>query len=381
MNESGFALVIGHASDQGLVREINEDSYLVLTPPATANGISSLILVADGVGGANAGEIASGALVEYFWNWFTRNDFGDFVHYNPGHPDYFIAALKDLLEVSNERLYQMAHSRAHLADMGTTGTVGIVNGGRLFLGHVGDTRAYLLRQGRLQQLTEDHSWVADEVAAGRLTEAEAQNHPRRNLINRVIGSSPLLRVERKAFAVHVGDIMVFTSDGLTGLVPDEELRYVIMAHSDPQQACYNLISLAKQRGAPDNVTVVVARLQDAGQGSNLAGGVAVNSVALARTTAAAPAPKAAPERSVRSRSAPQPQEPKQLAWRRKLLAMAKVGALSVMMGLLSALFLQALLLFDVYSYLPEVQEWQIAGLLTAVVACAGYWLGANAHRT
>ncbi len=288
-------LQIGHTSHVGLEREVNEDSYLALAPPAANPPIDALLLVADGVGGANAGEVASGLLVESFLGWFAGNRYGENVHYNPEHADYFIAALKDLLENANQRLYQTAATRPEWASMGTTATIALFSNDRVFIGHVGDTRAYLLRGGALSQLTADHSWVAEEVAAGRMTEAQAQTHPRRNVISRVLGTSPLLRVDRQAYDVLPDDIFVLASDGLTGLVSDAEIRAGILSARSLQDACHGLVALANQRGGHDNITVLIGRALAADDRlrGTMAGvgpdGVAVQSVYMGRATPAAPA--------------------------------------------------------------------------------------------
>jgi len=293
-------LQIGHASHVGREREVNEDSYLALAPPAAGSPVDALLLVADGVGGANAGEVASGILVESFLGWFAGNRYGENVHYNPEHADYFIAALKDLLENVNQRLYQAAATRPEWASMGTTATVALFSSDRVFIGHVGDTRAYLLRGGVLSQLTTDHSWVAEEVAAGRMTEAQAQTHPRRNVISRVLGTSPLLRVDRQAYDVLPDDIFVLASDGLTGLVADTEIRAGILGARSLQDACHGLVALANQRGGHDNITVLLGRALPAD--SRLQGttagvgpdGVAVQSVYMGRAAPAAPPAAARP---------------------------------------------------------------------------------------
>lgn len=286
-------LQIGHASHVGLEREVNEDSYLALAPPAASPPVDALLLVADGVGGANAGEVASGLLVESFLGWFANNRYAENVHYNPEHADYFIAALKDLLENVNQRLYQTAATRPEWSSMGTTATVALFSNNRVFVGHVGDTRAYMLRGGVLSQLTADHSWVAEEVAAGRMTEAQAQTHPRRNVISRVLGTSPLLRVDRQAYDVLPDDIFILASDGLTGLVAGEEIRATILGARSLQDACHGLIALANQRGGHDNITVLIgralpadSRLQGATAGVG-PDGVAVHSVYMGRAAPAA----------------------------------------------------------------------------------------------
>lgn len=293
-----ISLQLGHATNVGLERATNEDSYLVLTPPGVSPPVDGLLLVADGVGGTNAGEVASGMLVDAFRGWFVDNTYGQQVHYNPANPDYFIAALKDLLENANERLYHMAGTRPEWGSMGTTATVALFSGRRVYVGHVGDTRAYLLRGGALQHLTVDHSWVAEEVAAGRMTEAEAQNHPRRNVISRVLGNHLLLRVDRNAYDVLPNDIFILTSDGLTGLVGDEELRATVLGARSLPEACGQLIALANRAGGHDNITVLIARVLPDGQRADGAGpgGVAVQSVYLGQ---GAPQP-AAPQRAGRA---------------------------------------------------------------------------------
>jgi len=262
--------------------------------------VDGLLLVADGVGGTNAGEVASGLLVESFRGWFVDNTYGQQVHYNPANPDYFIAALKDLLENANERLYHMAGTRPEWGSMGTTATAALFSGNRVYVGHVGDTRAYLLRGGALQRLTADHSWVAEEVAAGRLTEAEAQHHPRRNVISRVLGNHLLLRVDRHAYDVLPNDLFILASDGLTGLVGDDELRATVLAARSLPEACGQLIALANRAGGHDNITVIIARVLPDGQRADGAGpgGVAVQSVYLGQgAPQPAPQPQQRPARA------------------------------------------------------------------------------------
>ena len=254
-----MSLSVAHAAHVGLERETNEDSYLVLVPPGVRPPVDGLLLVADGVGGTNAGEVASGVLVESFLAWFNGHTYGGAVHYNPAHADYFVAGLKDLLENANETLYQLAGTRSEWAKMGTTATVALFSNDRLFLGHVGDTRAYLLRDGALSQLTADHSWVAEEVAAGRMTPAEAQNPPRRNVISRVLGNGLLLRVDRQAIDLKPQDVVILTSDGLTGLVGDAEIQAAALGSRSLQEACDRLIATANSRGGHDNSTVLAAR--------------------------------------------------------------------------------------------------------------------------
>lgn len=265
-------LRIGHRSDPGRQRELNEDSYLILTAPAVASGIEALLAVADGMGGHRAGDVASRTLVETLDSLFSSSAYQQYVAYNPQHPDYYVVVLKEVLEQINERLCNLSAGHSELSDMGTTATVVVLAGGRLFWGHVGDSRAYLLRDGNLQRLTRDHTWVAQQVEAGRMTIGEAAHHPRRNVLTQSLGNSLLVRVERGVQAVQPGDVLLLCSDGLSSVVTDVEIQEALLAAADPQAACDRLVALANQRGGPDNVTVLAAQLVCKSPGSNIAGG-------------------------------------------------------------------------------------------------------------
>jgi protein phosphatase len=362
MNQAEFGLVVGHASDKGRVREINEDSYLTLTPPSTAPEIKAVMMVADGVGGANAGEVASGTLVELFWHWFANNNYGEFVHYNPAHEDYFIAVLKDLLEYANENLYKLANTNSHLSDMGTTGTVGILTRGRLYVGHVGDTRAYLLRQGALRQLTIDHSWVNDELAAGRMSPEQARDHPKRNVVSRVLGASTLLRVDRKAYPVQHNDMLIYTSDGLTGLVNDREMQQIVLASNNPQEACNRLIDLSNERGGQDNITVLISQISSNQNGSNLSNGIVLNSHYLGQSVAQVKPESGSQQVVKRERGQAGPNATRELS---------VFGGITILAGVLSGI---VVLFFSVAT--AEYAWAKLAhAITTGLLVSMGLWLG------
>ncbi len=272
MNGNRPGLYIGHCSDPGRQRELNEDSYLILTAPAIAPEIDALLAVADGMGGHRAGDVASRALVEMLDGLFTSSTYQQHVAYSPQHADYYVVVLKEVLEQINERLCNLSAGRPELSGMGTTATVALLAGGRLFWGHVGDSRAYLLRSGNLQRLTHDHTWVAEQVGAGQMTWEEATQHPRRNVLTQSLGNSLLVRVERGVHAVQPGDLLLLCSDGLSGVVTDTEIQEALLAAANPQAACDRLVALANQRGGPDNVTVLAAQLVSKSPGSNIASG-------------------------------------------------------------------------------------------------------------
>lgn len=272
--EKKMGLLVGHCTHPGQARELNEDSYCVLTAPAIAPEIEALLVAADGMGGHQAGEVASGYVVETVEQLFSSSAYRAWVDFNSQREDYYAAVLKEVLEQLNDRLHNRAAIQRELQGMGTTATVVLLTGNRLFLGHVGDSRAYLLRNGEMQQLTADHSWVAEQVRAGDISAEQARLHPNRNILTRCLGTSLLVRVDRRIVPVQVGDILLLCTDGLTNVVSDEEIREAILNHRQPQAACDYLESLANQRGGPDNITVLVARLT-AEAGSNLEDGRAV----------------------------------------------------------------------------------------------------------
>jgi protein phosphatase len=239
------------------VRERNEDNFLVLSAPAITPEVDALFVVADGMGGHQAGDVASGYLVSRLQESFASAAFREDVHYSAEHADYFAAVLKEVLERNNEELYNLASSRPELRGMGTTATVALLAGSRLFLGHVGDSRAYLWREGALRQLTEDHSWVAEQVRDGKLSWAEAAGHPRKNVLTRSLGSSLVVRVDRAIHPLQAGDRLLLCSDGLTNYVGDAELQQALATQADVQAACEWLVALANQRGGADNITAVV----------------------------------------------------------------------------------------------------------------------------
>lgn len=234
-------LVAGWATDVGLVRAANEDSYLV-------DDALGVFAVADGMGGHAAGEIASSTAVEALRAALARGD------------DVVTAVLD-----ANAEVFSRAHRQQSLAGMGTTLTVAVTEGGRhLRLGHVGDSRAYLLRDGVLDRLTDDHSMVEELLRAGRITAEEAAVHPQRNIVTRAIGISPLdLEVDTRLVEVAAGDRVMLCSDGLSGLTTPTELQSLLDDRTcSPQEAATRLVDLALAHGGDDNVTVVVIDVEE-----------------------------------------------------------------------------------------------------------------------
>jgi serine/threonine protein phosphatase PrpC len=270
-----MGLLFGCRSHVGQVRDLNEDSYLAMAAPAITHEIAALLVVADGVGGHLAGEVASGYVVDTFRQLFASPAYQRRVDYNPQREDYYAAVLKEVLEQINAGLQEMTVGRRGLSGMGTTATVALLTGNRLFIGHVGDTRAYLLRDGQLHQLTTDHSWVEEQVQAGVLTPQQAASHPRRNVLTRSLGNRPVVRVDRSIHTLEARDTLLLCSDGLTNKVSAVEITKVLQGNGDPQKVCDSLVELANQRGGEDNMTVLLLRLSDRVKDNNLPGGLAI----------------------------------------------------------------------------------------------------------
>ena len=234
-------------SDQGVVRRRNEDAFLVRDLSSRDAGEAWLLAVADGMGGMAGGQTAStetiGCLSEIITGW----------------PEDPAASLRESVVLANDRLRQIVARQPELWGMGTTLVTALIREATAWLGNVGDSRAYLVRHGDIRRITDDHSWVGEQVRAGRLTEAEAAVHPRRNVITRSVGSEE--RVEPEIFgplSLEPGDTLLLCSDGLYEVVADAEMAdYAVRL--PVEKAAAQLIDLANSRGGPDNVTVVMAR--------------------------------------------------------------------------------------------------------------------------
>lgn len=235
-------------SDAGQVRKVNEDSYcsLVLETPKPF----WLWAVADGIGGYEAGDVASQLAVKVLTETVQQA-------WEAGRAPVIllpqaIAAVNDAILAEKDR--------RDVEDMGTTLTAVAFDGTYLYIGHTGDTRAYLLRGGVMRQLTDDHSLVGELLRKGTLTEAEAMHHPRRNVLTHALGIEPEARIDVFKERAEAGDRLVVCSDGLTSLVSATEIANAILANPDLDVTVRDLIDLSNSRGGHDNVTVIVADL-------------------------------------------------------------------------------------------------------------------------
>ncbi len=238
-------LIVAGRSDLGCVRQNNEDSYGFFDNGSPERGW--LLVVADGMGGAAGGEVASRVAVEtlserYFGAAGAARD-----------------ALLESIESANLAILAEAEREPKLAGMGTTCTVSVITGQSLTVGHVGDSRAYLLRAGALEQLTHDHSLAAElERREGR---SDLANTPGRNVLTRCLGVAPDVKIDMvEDVELEMDNALVMCSDGLSNMVTADEIRDVVDTLL-PEKACERLVNLARQRGGPDNITVQVARFE------------------------------------------------------------------------------------------------------------------------
>jgi protein phosphatase len=223
---------VGSASDIGQVREGNEDSLLIVAP---------LYAVADGMGGHRGGEVASHLALETVRRLFEQGD----------------RRLAAQIAEANRAVFERSLSDRSVAGMGTTLTAALVNGDHVQLAHVGDSRAYLFRDGELALLTEDHTLVHRMVMEGEITREEAQTHPHRSILTRALGVDPHVQVDQGEIEVRDGDRLLLCTDGLTGMVPDGEIRKILSEATEPQDAVDRLIRSANRAGGIDNITAVI----------------------------------------------------------------------------------------------------------------------------
>jgi len=236
-------------SDRGLSekRPQNEDSFLEMNK-------SGIFAVADGVGGAQAGEVASQMAMEILGEAFINLPAGADVE----------TVMRTAIERANTAIYQMAQELPQLASMATTIVALHIDGQVATIGHVGDSRLYRVdREGDLYRETDDHSVVADEVRAGRMTEEQAENHPSRNVISRALGAEGSVDVEIKTIMIEPGTSFLICSDGITRHIADAEIKGVLTFGGDPVDICEYLKGLCYERGAEDNLTAVVVKVSAA----------------------------------------------------------------------------------------------------------------------
>ena len=302
------------ATDTGRQRRANEDALLSRSP---------LFVVADGMGGAQAGEVASQIAVEAF-----KRGLRDSLE-----PE---AALAELTREANARIHELSHSHTEQAGMGTTLTAMYVGEQDVAIAHVGDSRAYCLRDGELIRLTDDHSLVDELMRQGRLTPEEAEEHPQRSVITRALGPEGTVEVDTRSFHARAGDVYLLCSDGLTTMLSEQELTRVLREHRPLRGAGEALIAAANAAGGRDNITVLLVRLEDVGVAPGTPPGLSSHSsgpdgaAPMDVTMVGAPAvPAPVPRRH------PRLPQPRALGKARRRLGVRRAGALVALLAVLA----------------------------------------------
>ncbi len=244
-------LLYAARTDVGMIRSGNEDNFAV-----DANGARGIFIVADGMGGHAAGEVASEMAVQIIQR--ELSPVVDLVN------DEVTKLVANTLRKANRAIHDRTITEVDKQGMGTTASVLLLSGTRYLIGQVGDSRIYLMRDGTLQQLTKDHSYVQEQVDAGFLTPEQARYHPYSNVITRCVGASPDVEPDTYRGEMRLGDIFLVASDGLTGMVDDRRLGQLLGSRAEPERKVQALISEANGRGGLDNITAIIVQVLEAG---------------------------------------------------------------------------------------------------------------------
>ncbi|MHB8801005.1 MAG: Stp1/IreP family PP2C-type Ser/Thr phosphatase [Thermoanaerobaculia bacterium] len=253
-----MALTAFGLTDVGRKRKHNEDAYLL-------DAERGLFVVADGMGGHAAGEVASRLTVESIQEFIAGTEDDHDNTWPFGYNNRYSVdgnRLSTAVERANEKVMRAVVNRPELKGMGTTVVAALFDEKRATLVHVGDSRAYLLRDAELRRLTDDHSWVQEQVNAGILSEEEARSHPLKNVVTRALGGGAHVAVDLIEIPVGDGDRFLLCSDGLTGMVSDEELTEALSSSRSLEQIVRGLIDLANERGGVDNITAITVEVRN-----------------------------------------------------------------------------------------------------------------------
>ena len=250
------ALEIVTATDSGMVRSHNEDSI-------AADATSGFVILADGMGGYNAGEVASGIAAAMLGT--SLKQVLDGVEPGSIEPEsgetLAVNILREQIAGANASIYQAAKSQPQYAGMGTTLVVGLFYDNRLSVAHIGDSRLYRLRQDEFKQVTRDHSLLQEQIDSGMITEEMARFSQNRNLVTRALGIDPEVEPEIHTYEVEVGDIYLLCSDGLSDMVEDDEIQLTLSSlQANLQLASQQLVQMANDNGGRDNVSVILVRI-------------------------------------------------------------------------------------------------------------------------
>jgi len=267
---SGVQLTVAADTDVGQTRDHNEDRYLVADLNTHSRAFDDgterafdvgergcLLMVADGMGGAVGGEVASQMAADVIFEELATSWSGR----STDDAEAFASSVQAAVEEANRQIHEHASSRQELQGMGTTATIVGVLGGHLLLSQVGDSRAYRIRNGHVTQLTRDQSFVQQLVDTGRVSAEEAARMPQKNVILQALGPKPTVDVVQSWVPAAKDDVLLLCSDGLTEMVGEAGIGEIVGGTSSLPRACSRLIDLANENGGPDNITVVLARVE------------------------------------------------------------------------------------------------------------------------
>lgn len=233
-------------TDVGKYRHNNEDAFYL--PKKDAN-LPKLFIVADGMGGHQGGEIASKLAVKEVSEYINKNITKNL------SPSQIKTIIMESLFEANNKILKCARENSHWYGMGTTITMALFYGDTLYIGHIGDSRAYRIRDKKITLLTEDHSLVWKLMAEGKITLAETKTHPMKNVITKALGTDQQIEPDLLSFKIRKGDIIILCSDGLTNMLDDEQIKEIVCSNSSPMEATEELIYQANKNGGLDNITV------------------------------------------------------------------------------------------------------------------------------
>lgn len=239
-------------SDIGKVRDINQDAYFYLE-----DKILPIFIVADGMGGHKAGEVASNTAISTVVSHYQANK-QKIIDGKMFIPEF----INESVSLANEKLIYESENDDELKGMGTTITMCLVLDRELYIGHVGDSRAYLLRDDKLTQLTQDHSLVGELLRTGSITKEEAINHPKKNVILRAIGSDKELKTDVFTRDLEAGDRIVLCTDGLTNMVSEERILETITEEENSSEVCSKLVNISNEIGGIDNTTIMLIKAEE-----------------------------------------------------------------------------------------------------------------------
>ena len=235
-------------TDLGSARANNEDSIFVSNEGV--GPLENLYIISDGMGGHNAGEVASGKAIEFFVEHIKTHE---------GNPtgDGILALMTEAVRYANSSVYSISCQNRSMSGMGTTFTVATFMGGRGYIAHLGDSRAYVVKRDGMRQITVDHTYVNDLVRASIISDEQARTHHLRNVITRALGSEPVCEVDAYSVDVEEGDRFLLCSDGLSTMLEDSQIEPVIAGGTDPEIIISRLINFANEKGGVDNISVIL----------------------------------------------------------------------------------------------------------------------------